>query len=62
MESLLERLLESPKLSLYVEQMQQILQEERKRREEFYNTISGDVKAEFINGEIVYHSPGKTGT
>lgn len=59
METLLERLLESPKLSLYVEQMQQILQEERKRREEFYNTITDDVKAEFINGEIVYHSPVK---
>ena len=35
----------------------QILQEEQRRREQFYNDITEQVKAEFIQGEVVVHSP-----
>src|SRR5437588_11830302 len=57
MEAALEKLVESPKLSLYVEQLQRILAEERKRREEFYRSITPEDKAEFINGQVVRESP-----
>ncbi len=57
MESIIEQLLQSPKLSLYVEQLQATLQQEKLRRQDFYNYIREDQKAEFINGEVIIHSP-----
>jgi Uma2 family endonuclease len=38
---------------------QSILQDEQKRRENFYSDIDDDMKVEFINGEIIVHSPAK---
>jgi Uma2 family endonuclease len=38
---------------------QSILQDEQKRRENFYADIDDDMKVEFINGEIIVHSPAK---
>lgn len=35
------------------------LEEEKKRRQQFYNDITDAEKVEFINGEIVVHSPVK---
>src|SRR6266850_8335915 len=35
------------------------MSEERARRERFYNEITEDQKAEFINGEVIVHSPNK---
>lgn len=35
------------------------MEEEKKRRSKFYNDISEFEKAEFINGEIIIHSPVK---
>lgn len=57
METIIEQLLQSPKLSLYVEQLQATLQQEKLRRQNFYNFINEDQKAEFINGEVIIHSP-----
>ncbi|MEZ4829099.1 MAG: Uma2 family endonuclease [Bacteroidia bacterium] len=34
-----------------------ILEEEQRRRREFYEWVTPDIKAEFINGEIIVHSP-----
>lgn len=34
-------------------------EEEKKRREAFYRDIDDDMKAEFINGEIIIHGPEK---
>lgn len=31
--------------------------EEKKRREQFYNDIDENMKVEFINGEVIVHSP-----
>jgi Uma2 family endonuclease len=37
--------------------IQSIIESERSERERFYNLIHENVKAEFINGKIVFHSP-----
>lgn len=39
--------------------MQNYLDEESQKREAFYDWMTPDVKAEFINGEIVVQSPAK---
>jgi Uma2 family endonuclease len=57
--SLLAQILEQPDAPQLAEQLQQVLQEERKRREAFYNEITEQQKAEFINGEVIIHSPVK---
>lgn len=57
METIIEQLLQSPKLSLYVEQLQATLENEKLRRQDFYNYINEDQKAEFINGEVIIYSP-----
>ncbi len=59
MESILEPIVSSPKLNLYVEQLQAVVNEEKMRRQRFYHEIQEDQKAEFINGEVVIHSPVK---
>ncbi len=59
MTTILDQLLHSPRLSLYHEQIRAVLEEEHARRQAFYDTISEQVKAEFINGEVVVQSPAK---
>lgn len=49
----------SPVLPDHVVHFQQILQDEARRREQFYNDIDEQTKAEFINGQIVVHSPAR---
>lgn len=55
----LKPLLESPQLPAYVREMQRLLDEESEKREAFYDWLTPNVKAEFINGEIVVQSPAK---
>jgi Uma2 family endonuclease len=57
MEAILEPILNSPRLKMYVEELQEYLRGEDERRNFFYNTITDKDKAEFINGEIIMHSP-----
>ena len=52
-----DELAHSPQLPRYVEYLQEMLADEKRRREQFYEEIDEDTKAEFINGEIVMHSP-----
>lgn len=59
MDTLLKDILLSPKLPDYIQEMQEYLQHEQEKRNEFYEIVRDDEKAEFINGEIVYHSPAK---
>lgn len=59
MSTLIDQLLESPRLSLYYERIQAVLAEERARRQQFYATVTEQEKAEFINGEVVVQSPAK---
>ncbi len=55
----LEQLLEAPNLPQLIQQAELALRQEASRRDEFYAWLKEDVKAEFINGQIVMHSPVK---
>ena len=57
--SLLDKLLHSPRLPIYVQEIQAVLAEEAQKRQRFYDQITEQDKAEFINGEIIFHSPVK---
>lgn len=39
--------------------LQHVLEDEARRREQFYNDIDEQTKAEFINGQVVVHSPAR---
>lgn len=56
-EALFEQILELPDAPLLIQKVSEKLDEERKRREQFYNDIDESMKVEFINGEIIVHSP-----
>lgn len=53
----LEELESSPELLDHVEHLNRVVEEERRRREQFINDLDEDTKAEFINGQVVVHSP-----
>ena len=59
MDNVLKEILDSPKLPDYVEELKEYLLQEEAKRNAFYENVSDDEKAEFINGEVVYHSPAK---
>ena len=59
MEPAVQELLNSPKLALHVRTFNRVLEEERQKREHFYHEVTEYEKAEFINGEIIVHSPVK---
>jgi len=59
MDAVLEKILHSPKLALYVDKFQQVLANEQKDRAQFYEQMTEDQKTEFINGDVVVHSPVK---
>jgi Uma2 family endonuclease len=59
MDAVLEKLLESPKLALYLRQIEDVLEREKAARQKFHHDLRDDQKAEFINGEVVMHSPVK---
>ena len=56
-EPAIQELLNSPKLALYVQVFERVLAEEQETRAHFYDEIAEHEKAEFINGEIIVHSP-----
>lgn len=58
-EKIIADILDYPYAPKILEEANKILQEERKRRASFYNEITEFEKAEFINGEIIIHSPVK---
>jgi Uma2 family endonuclease len=58
-EPLLQAILNSPRLPEYAYEIQAVLAEEARRRQQFYQQMSEGEKVEFINGEIVVHSPVK---
>lgn len=57
MSDLLLRILDTPQAPLILQQAQAILNDEHRKRQAFYEWLDEDKKAEFINGEIVVHSP-----
>ncbi len=54
---LLDAMLDSPVLPELIQEAQRALGRERKMREKFYRDITPEQKWEFIQGEIVMHSP-----
>lgn len=56
----LETLVRSPRLKLYADHVNDLLRREQERREAWYDTMDEGVKQEFINGEVVVHSPVKS--
>lgn len=55
----MQQLLHSPLLPLRVRELQSMLQEEQAKRERFYEEMSEEQKAEFINGEVIVQTPAK---
>ena len=55
----LQPLLDSPALPRLVESLQDALRSEAVARERFRDWLTPSVKAEFINGEVVVHSPAR---
>lgn len=56
-QTLFKYLSDAPDAALILHRMQDRLDDEARRRQTFYNDIDETMKAEFINGEIVLHSP-----
>lgn len=57
MKQLIDNILEQPNASAIAEQVLQKLEAEQKSRLQFYNNITENDKVEFINGNVVIHSP-----
>ncbi len=55
--TILNSLLAKPNAYLIINQVEAILQQEKDRRTQFYKEITEQEKVEFINGDIVTHSP-----
>ena len=58
-QEIIETLLHHPDMVMIVEQLNEAVAKEREKRQEFYNLIHEDIKAEFIFGEVIVHSPVK---
>jgi len=54
---MLKKILNSPDLPQVVKRLNQILEDESRWRHEFREWVTPGIKAEFINGEVVLHSP-----
>jgi Uma2 family endonuclease len=54
-----QKILELPDAPQQVEALMVTLNEEKRRRRDFREWVTPDVKAEFINGEVIVHSPVK---
>lgn len=59
MDNVLKDIIDSPKLPDYVNELQQYLLLEEAKRNNFYENVRDDEKAEFINGEVIFSSPLK---
>ena len=49
-------LIQSPKLQEHFSKLTNYIKEEQQKRKDFYRFVTEDLKAEFINGEVVIHS------
>lgn len=57
MNAVVEELLASPMLPETLARLNAALLDERQRRARFYEEITPEMKAEFINGDVIMHSP-----
>ena len=54
---LAHKILQRSDAAIQLQYLQTAMADEKRRRQEFREWITEDVKAEFINGEMVIHSP-----
>ena len=54
---IIKKILEHPNAPTLVKEANALLAAEQKRRQQFYEDITDAEKVEFINGEIIVHSP-----
>jgi Uma2 family endonuclease len=59
METLVDKIIQSPRLPHYLEEIQAFWRREEDKRKQFYKEIVEDRKMEFINGETYFQSPAK---
>lgn len=59
MEAIVEQVLRSPKARLYANEIEAALCREQAARQRFKSDLPEGQKAEFINGEVIVHSPAK---
>ena len=59
MDITVQEIIHSPNLPEIITELNRAWSDEQRRREEFYNWVTPDVKAEFIEGEVIIHSPVK---
>lgn len=59
LEELIQPIRHSPQLPLLVDRLTQQLQAERDARERFYDEMTPEQKIEFIDGEVLLHSPAR---
>ena len=59
LDEIVDKLIHSPHLKIIMQKIDESLSEEKEKRQAFYALVHENVKAEFINGEIVYQSPVK---
>ncbi len=57
MKSLLTPLLASPELPDFLDELHRVVALENQRRQRFYDELTEDDKFEFINGQVIMHSP-----
>ena len=60
MSTMVEQIMKSPNAVKQFKALQDAIAEETRHRHAFYDWIDEDTKAEFINGQIVMHSPVKS--
>ncbi|MEM6316944.1 MAG: Uma2 family endonuclease [Bacteroidota bacterium] len=54
---ILKPIVRSPELPQILEELHNYWEQEKARREEFYDWVTPAIKAEFIDGEVIVHSP-----
>ena len=60
-DELVTEILDAPDARLIIARVQALLDDEAQRRKTFYEWLRDDIKAEFINGEVIMHSPVRRG-
>ena len=58
-QAILEEIKHSPQLPDAIAELNAFWEDEQRRRLQFYNDLDEDMKAEFIDGQVVMHSPAK---
>jgi Uma2 family endonuclease len=56
---ILDKLVKSPNALKIIEEAQSVFEKEKIERQKFYDLTHENLKAEFINGEIMFHSPAR---